>query len=87
MFELGDVDAVYTMPLWGANHKKVQSVQLEKYEQVITCEDHLIDGGFGSWLLESAGRNRNKIHIKSLSSMVCGKVGSEQALWSFGGLK
>jgi transketolase len=86
MFDAEVVDSVYTLPLWGANHKRNQSAQLTNYEKVFTCEDHLTDGGFGSWLLEAAEKQRHKIHIKSLGSVVCGKVGSEQSLAKLGGL-
>jgi transketolase len=49
------------------------------YLQIITLEDHLMDGGFGSWILESlAGTiHASKIHIQALPLEAVGKVGKE----------
>jgi transketolase len=80
---------VYSMPLWGMASKKAQSAQVSKRVRVVTFEDHLIDGGFGSWLLEAMhqGQNlREKISIQSLDSIVCGSVGKQSTLNSLGGL-
>lgn len=79
---LGDFD-VFSMPLWGMRFKKAQIKQVSKYSNVVTVEDHLVDGGFGSWLLESIppGLNlREKIEIKGLDPLVCGLVGSQNML-------
>jgi len=76
---------VYSLPLWGMKHKKIQSEYISKYDSVITIEDHLIDGGFGSWMLESVPNNpdeRSKIQSFGLSSDVCGMVGSQDSLMS-----
>ena len=45
-------------------------------------EDHLEDGGFGSWIKESLNNKEIKTYIisKSLSNKVIGKVGSEKYL-------
>ena len=46
-------------------------------------ENHLLDGGFGSWLLEAASQIPNlntKIKPSFLQDSVCGEVGSETAL-------
>jgi transketolase len=78
---------VYTCPIWGAKFKELQQNQIDKYEQIITFEDHLLDCGFGSWLRESV-TNPNahrKIVIKALSQNVIGKVGSENYLLKQGG--
>lgn len=78
---------VYTCPIWGAKFKELQQNQIDKYEQIITFEDHLLDCGFGSWLRESV-TNPNahkKIVIKALTQNVIGKVGSENYLLKQGG--
>ncbi len=76
------------MPLWGMAYKSIQSHWLADYEQVTTVEDHIVDGGFGSWLLEStaAGEVSTPIHIRALDSVVLGLVGSQRALTERGGL-
>ncbi len=80
--EILDYD-VYSLPLWGMKQKDMQSEFISKYDTIITIEDHLIDGGFGSWMLESAANNpkqRSKIKSFGLSSKVCGMVGSQDSL-------
>lgn len=74
-----------TIPIWGMKFKKFQSKNLLKYDRIITLEDHLLDCGFGSWLMEllSLKKNQNsKIQIisKSISSEVVGKVGNQKFL-------
>ncbi|WP_215296325.1 transketolase family protein [Polynucleobacter sp. JS-JIR-5-A7] len=78
-----------SMPLWGMKFKKNQPNQVVKYQKIRTIEDHLIDGGFGSWLLESMATNSElmmRINVKALNDRVCGLVGSQSALNLEGGL-
>ena len=80
-----------TIPMWGMKYKSQQIKNLKKYKEVITVENHLQDGGFGSWISESLTRNKNKANIKILSKFldnkVIGKVGSEEFLNSNYGIK
>ena len=73
-----------TLPLWGMKYKNQQLKNIKKYKKIITVENHLQDGGFGSWLSESLSKNNNnirtKITSKFLDDKVIGKVGSEQYL-------
>ena len=47
-------------------------------------EDHLQDGGFQSWILESLkNNNQTRIISKSFNSKIIGKVGSEDFLMKF----
>jgi transketolase len=81
--------SLYTMPLWGMSFKKDQPQQLERFDQVITVEDHLQDGGFGSWLLESKSNyanNVSRVITLAINSKVCGLVGKQSALNLVGGL-
>tara|TARA_Y100000591_G_C21804535_1_gene684027 strand:- start:68 stop:946 length:879 start_codon:yes stop_codon:yes gene_type:complete len=79
-----------TLPLWGMKYKNPQLNKIKKYKKVITFENHLQDGGFGSWLNESLIKNKIKIktqiECKFLSDKVIGKVGSEEYLNSKYGL-
>ena len=80
---------VFSMPLWGMAHKKIQAEQVSNFQEVLTFEDHLFDGGFGSWLLESLPQGqelREKIKINALDSIICGAVGKQVTLNSIGGL-
>lgn len=79
---------VYTCPIWGAKFKRLQQHQIDKFEEIITVEDHLLDGGFGSWVRESVAVQEShlKIKNKALTQDVIGKVGSEEYLLKIGGL-
>ncbi len=81
--------AIHSLPLWGMKWKSVQIEQIREWSEVLTIEDHLLDGGFGSWLLESSISQPgliSKIRLKYLDSSVCGSVGKQEALNSMGGL-
>lgn len=81
--------AVYSLPLWSMGSKSHQAATAKKFNEIVTFEDHLIDGGFGSWLCESliASECKTRIRPVALSEKVCGTVGSQTVLNSFGGLK
>ena len=78
------------MPLWGMQCKSLQIPQMEQFQQVVTVEDHLTDGGFGSWLLESTIKRPDlivRIQIKALDAKVCGMVGKQSTLNWHAGLR
>lgn len=79
----------YSMPLWGMACKNRQPENLQRFQTVMTVEDHLLDGGFGSWLLESAANRADllpRIRNRALAAGVCGQVGSQATLNAAGGL-
>jgi len=81
--------SVCTMPLWSMKAKRIQSSQVKEFAHVVTLENHLIDGGFGSWVLESLSDEpslRSRIHTIALDPLVCGLVGTEAALNKLGGI-
>ena len=81
---------VCTLPLWGMASKSVQAEQVAQRDHVITIEDHLEDGGFGSWLCEALGRDpslRTRLSGLALSADVCGLVGTQATLNARGGLR
>jgi transketolase len=81
--------SVFSLPLWGQQHKPSQADIVKSYSTIVTVEDHLFDGGFGAWLLEAlpAGQGlRDRVTLMALNSKVCGTVGSQDALNDFGGL-
>jgi transketolase len=80
---------VYSMPLWSMAAKATQADQLRSHDNVMTVEDHLQDGGFGSWLLESVANEyelSQRIRIRGLDPVVCGTVGSQATLKILGKL-
>ena len=81
--------ALHSMPLWSMKTKESQALQVGDFDSVITVEDHLMDGGFGSWLLEATSIRPDllaRIKIKSLDSKVCGMVAKQSTMHSLGGL-
>ena len=80
---------VYSLPLWGMDTKISQPEQIQAFDHVLTIEDHLIDGGFGSWMLEATAKYPNiisRIKILGLDPIVCGAVGVQKTLNELGGL-
>jgi transketolase len=80
--------AVYSLPLWSMAAKSDQPRIVKKFDEVVTFEDHLIDGGFGSWLCESLvmAQCNTRVRPVALSAQVCGTVGSQSTLNRLGGL-
>lgn len=79
--------ALYSMPLWSMSVRAEQVTQMQAWQKVTTFEDHLLDGGFGSWLLESLVRESqqmSKVDIRALSPSVCGLVGKQETLNALG---
>ena len=81
--------AHHTMPLWGMKTKLMQCQQVDSFSDVITVEDHLMDCGFGSWMMEalsSSPQCLSRIKIKALDPKICGMVGRQILLNAEGGL-
>lgn len=75
---------IATLPMWGMKQKRIQAGQFAKFNKVITFEDHLIDGGFGSWMMESIRQDStllSKIKSFAISSKVCGLVAKSETIW------
>jgi len=71
----------YTVPLWGMKYKAMQLEQ-SGHRHFTSVEDHLEDGGFGSWLKEADCY----MSIEALDPKVCGMVGTTEELLKEGGL-
>lgn len=81
--------SVYSIPLWSMASKTKQVAIAKCFEEIETLEDHLIDGGFGSWMMEAIVGQPGvgtKIQVHALRSDVCGTVGSQSTLNTLGGL-
>ncbi|HHT9158361.1 MAG TPA: transketolase family protein [Candidatus Brocadiaceae bacterium] len=75
--------SLHSCPLWGMSTKFSQASQVKKWREVVTIEDHLLDAGFGSWMLEALVDSTKlliRIKIKALSSNVCGMIGQQETL-------
>jgi len=69
--------SIYSCPIWGQKYSHVQKTNLSCFETVITVEDHLNAGGFGSWLQENSSDYRDKIESIYIKNSVIGMVGEE----------
>lgn len=79
--------SIYSLPMWGQKYKKTQARMFNKFNQIITLEDHLLDAGFGSWVREAAGNNFNlKIDNIGLNNKYISEVGSQEYLNKKSGL-
>lgn len=81
--------SLYSVPMWGHGLIQSHAERLRQSRSVITVEDHLHSGGFGSWTLECANSIDDldvNVTIKALRSTVALDVGSEQYLWDTYGL-
>jgi len=78
---------LYSCPIWGAKYKNLQQSQIDKFDEIITVEDHLLDCVFGYCIRESITDSNSQIKIinKALSQNVIGKVGTEDYLLKQGG--
>jgi len=83
-----DGRAVWSLPLWSMAAKADQPAQLARHGRVTTLEDHLADGGFGSWLTESVAGTPAAACIEpiTLSPEICDMVASQTTLNRVGGL-
>lgn len=82
--------SICTLPLWSMTCKKAQPKQISQWSEVITLENHLHDGGFGSWLMESLREHpdlRQRVTSIAYDPAVAGSVGSEEYLNELGGLR
>ena len=79
---------IYSCPLWGARNKDVQQQQLDRFDEIITIEDHLLDCGFGSWIRESISNLNTHTKVKCIgfNQNIIGKVGTEAYLQNEGGV-
>jgi len=81
--------SLHSLPLWGMRYKYLQAGLVANWEEVVTVEDHLLDGGFGSWMLESLINHSeliSRVSIKALNPIVCSMVGKQKTLNEAGGL-
>ena len=77
-----------SLPLWSEAGKSELVTQLRQYRKIVTVEDHLYAGGFGSFVREALDAGDVNIQVKSvaLSSAVCGEVANQEELNRIGGL-
>lgn len=74
--------AIYSVPLWGPSSNYYYAEQISKYETIITVEDHVLEGGFGSYTLEAVARYRLNARVIpiAIEHDIVGKVAKEETL-------
>jgi len=77
-----------SLPLWGEQWAQSLATQLKLYDHIVTVEDHLRAGGFGSFVHEilSDTEFAGRCHPVALSTEVCGLVASQTVLNARGGV-
>lgn len=81
--------ALASVPLWGEGTKAAVAAQLREASEVITVEDHLVAGGFGSYIQEALNASDIRtVRLRSIaiSPEVCAMVASQSELNRRGGL-
>lgn len=74
--------SIFSLPIWGKKTKNITLKKLLKFNEIITIEDHLEDGGFGSWINECLKKSKKKINVinKFISDKAISEVGSKNYL-------
>ena len=77
-----DVD-IFTVPIWGqlVDTSEIEYL-LSSYDDVLICEDHLLSGGFYSWIVENL-KNKQlfvKMRSKHYGAGIIGDVGARDYL-------
>ena len=74
--------SLYSLPAWGMKTKKIFFDSVKKFRNIVTVEDHFLDGGFGSWVNEVLINYKNNILVKNkyISSKSIYDVGSKEYL-------
>lgn len=80
---------VYTMPLWDVKHRNLMMESFARYQTIISVEDHMLDGGFGSWILETLASTKSSktcipiaIPLESVGKVACEQTLLEPLLFS-----
>ena len=73
---------IYSVPLWSASSSEYFAKQIKEYQHIITVEDHVLEGGFGSYVLEVAAKYNLNVKVKpiALQEDIVGKVAREGTL-------
>jgi transketolase len=63
---LASADLVAHFSVPNFSHQAIDSIGLQNFEQIITVEEHVLDGGFGSFILEYLESNQKLIRVKRI---------------------
>jgi transketolase len=73
---------VYSVPLWGRPALSQFIEEIKEFQTIITVEDHVLEGGFGSYVMEAISFSglSSRVMPVALDSDVVGKVAQERTL-------
>lgn len=73
---------LYSVPLWGHPSLKTFVEKIKQFEAIITVEDHVLEGGFGSYVMEAISTSGVNVKVVPISfgSDIVGKVAQERTL-------
>ena len=73
---------IFTVPLWNSSSSSYLAKQISKYKTIVTVEDHVLEGGFGSFILEVIAKYKLKTNVIpiTLKRDVVGKVAKEETI-------
>ncbi|MCP9808657.1 hypothetical protein KBY58_04335 [Cyanobium sp. HWJ4-Hawea] len=76
---------IASLPIWSSAYSEQLVAVLSVYDYIYTFEDHLIAGGFGSWVFEQFQIHRKSLHTRAptiicsyYDSKVIGMVGDPE---------
>jgi transketolase len=74
--------SLFTMPAWGMAFRTPIKSWIRDFDRLIVVEDHLLDGGFSSWILESLVGTVDIAKVRSvyLPESVIGYVATEEKI-------
>ena len=80
--KIGTKIPLYSVPLWGQRLRNKQTQWLAKFKHIIALEDHILDGGFGSYIAESLMQSKfnSKLDFICFPSSSVGLVAKEDTL-------
>jgi transketolase len=81
--------SIWSLPVWSKNSQNHIKHFIAAHSLVVSIEEHMLQGGFGSFLrecLDDEGELQSKFKIMSLDDIVCGLVGSQKYLCNAAGL-
>ena len=80
--------ALYSLPAWGMSCRTPILDWVKNFQVIYVVEDHLLDGGFTSWILEClvGTPDISKIRFSCLSNSTIGYVASEDLIHSKAGI-
>ena len=78
-----------SLPIWSTESRDAVAEYLGNYSEILTVEDHLESGGFGSYVREAIPwelTDRLRVRSIALDASVCGMVASQDVLNEAGGV-